>query len=768
MIPLERLSPTPVRGRFLNPWTGEPRISQHWGPTAVQDPSEGLLVQLWTARAEDRAVLLSAPAVAETVFFVHTAEIKALTLAFDQSGNVALGMTDELGASFLRWWDARVPGMATLQLPADAVMPMVTLDDARRLNASGADVVLTYLRGGLLRYRLQREHFGVEHTLPLGEGGSAFATQLPLLHFSMTSGMRLQWQFLNTDNFGMNPAHALYYARTHSEIGREPIENMNDASYRAAADTLHEEGFGICTSYDPSSESLEEFEQRICRLIGGSVSRSLVNGQFYLDLARGDYRIEDLPVLTDDDIISFSAQPATLDSAINSVAVRYFDPCRKEDIITPPVQALGLIDAFGPIHQVIDYREIPSGPLALIVAEREVRATATPKVSFELVVMPDAILGVRPNMPFRLQAPRHGVVDMVCLLGEKEAGTLKSGAMKLRATQDIYGMPQAAFAAVEPGIDTTPDPTPYPVIEQAAFEAPYIELVQRIDRANLEVMPATAGYVLTVAAAPPQGGRSYRVAVSSQGRPHEIEESSETWCPSVVVESASGPQASVISLTAMTGAGSILPGAAALWGREIVRVDAIDVEAATITLGRGCADTLPEAHAAGSRIWIYDAFAGSSVDEYTEEVLSIKLLTETGAARLAVDDAPALYVAIDGRAARPYPPAGVTINDMAWPDSVEGDVRVAWLHRDRIGQAERLVDQAAPSIGPEAGVTYTVRWYLDGELVHTEADIIGNSASYTPEAAGVLDIEVESVRDGLASIQRFEHSVDFTPAPPEA
>lgn len=766
MIPFDRLSPTPVRGRFLNPWTGEPSVSQHWGPVAVQDPSRGLLVQLWTARADDRAVLLSAPSVAESVFFVHAAEIKALTLAFDQSGNVALAITDELGASYLRWWDARVPGMTTLQLPVDAIMAMVTLDDARRLNASGADVVLTYLRGGLLRYRLQREHFGVEHTPPLGEGGAAFATQLPLLHFSMTNGMRLQWQFLNTDNFGMNPAHALYYARTHSEIGREPIENMNDASYRAAADKLYEEGFGICTSYDPSAESLEEFEQRICRLVGGSVSRSLVNGQYYLDLARGDYSVEDLPVLTDDDIISFSAQPATLDSAINSVAVRYFDPCRKEEIITPPVQALGLIDAFGPIHQVLDYREIPSGPLALIVAEREVRATATPKVSFEIVVMPDALRDVRPNMPFRLQAPKHGVVDMVCLLGEKEAGTLKSGAMKVRVTQDIYGMPQAAFAAVEPGVDTSPDLTPHPIILQAAFEAPYIELVQRIDRANLEVMPATAGYVLTVAAVPPQGGRSYRVAVSAAGGPHEIEESSESWCPVVVVEAAADAQAAVVALSEMSGVASVVPGAAAVWDREIVRVDAIDSVAATITLGRGCADTLPEAHSAGSRIWIYDAFAGSSVDEYANEVLSIKLLTETGAARLDVAEAEALYVPIEGRAALPYPPAGVTINGEAWPEAVEGEVRLTWSHRDRIGQAERLVDQAAPSIGPEAGVTYTVRWYLDGDLVHSETDIAGDTASYTPEAAGVIDIEVESVRDGLVSLQSFQHSVHFTPAPP--
>lgn len=771
MIPLDRLSPTPVRGRFVNPWTGERTVSQHWGPVAVQDPSQGLLVQLWTARTDDRTVLLSAPAVAESEFFVHVAEVKALTLAFDQSGNVALTITDETSASYLRWWDARVPGMVTLLLPGDATMPMVTLDEARPINAGGADVVLTYMRGGLLRYRLQREHFGVEHTPPLGEGGPAFATHLPLLHFGMTSGMRLQWQFLNTDNFAMNPAHALYYVRTHPEIGREPRENMNDASYRAAADTLYDEGFGINTSYDPSAESLEEFEQRICRLIGGSVSRSLTDGQYYLDLARGGYRRDDLPVVTDDDIISFSALPSTLDSAINSIAVKYFDPCRKEDVITPAVQALSLIDTFGVIHQTMACPEIPDGGLALIVAEREVRTTATPKVSFDLVCVPDSMRDIRPNKPFRLRAPKNGVPDMVCLLGEKGSGTLKSGAMRVTATQDIYDMPRTTFAEIEPGIDTTPDPTPHPIIFQAAVEAPYIELVQRLDRANLDVLPADAGYLLAVAEQPPEGGRNYSLAVATGGGGDYQVSATGDWCPIAVVDGdpgvdSIGPGVTLIPIAEITRESQIVIGSAALWDDEIVRVDAIDVDAGTMTVGRGCADTVAVEHAAGSRIWAYDEAAGSDLVEYSDgETVAIKLLTNTGTAQLDPAAATAMPLEFLGRAARPYPPAGVTINGLAWPAEIEGAVNLAWVHRDRLAQADQLFDQTVASIGPEPGVTYTVRWYLDGALAHSETDITGSTASYTPAAAGALRIEIESVRDGLASLQCYRHTMGFTPGP---
>src|SRR5690606_24863033 len=134
-----------------------------------------------------------------------------------------------------------------------------------------------------------------------------------------------------------------------SDMGREPTANINTASLTAAADTLFAEGFGICTTHDPAQESVEEFEGRITKLIDGSFSRDPITGQWYLDLARGDYVLDDLPILTDDDILEFREQPSTLDNAINSVSITYFDPERKETITTPPVQARALIQDFGTI-----------------------------------------------------------------------------------------------------------------------------------------------------------------------------------------------------------------------------------------------------------------------------------------------------------------------------------------------------------------------------------------------------------------------------------
>lgn len=451
-----------------------------------------------------------------------------------------------------------------------------------------------------------------------------------------------------------NPAHALYYARTHADLGREPVANMNDASYRAAADRLYAEGFGICWTLDPSSESLEEFEDRICRLIGGSVSRSLTDGRYHLDLARDGYNIDSLPVITDDDILDLKIQSPTLDGAVNSLSVKYFDPDKKEEIVTPPVQALALIDAFGTIHQTVEYPEIPTGALAALIAERDLRAGCTPKFVLELTVIPDAVLNIRPSMHFRLKAPKRRIADMVLILGEKQAGTLRSGAVKATATQDVYGLPATAFVQVEPGVDTTPDPTAHPVVEQAAFEAPYIEVVQRLDRANLDVIPPDAGYLLAVAAQPAAGGKNFDLVVADAGGEYLAEATGE-WSPLAVVAGAAGdpqigPGERIVPVSSIKRADEVVVGSAAVWGGEIVRVDAIDASAGTVTLGRGCADTVAASHPRGSLIWFYDDSAVSDLVERSDgEVADIKLLTNTGTSQADPALTTALSIGLDLR-----------------------------------------------------------------------------------------------------------------------
>jgi hypothetical protein len=180
---------------------------------------------------------------------------------------------------------------------------------------------------------------------------------------------------------------------------------------------------------------------------------------------------------------------------------------------------------------------------------------------------------------------------------------------------------------------------------------------------------------------------------------------------------------------------------------------------------------VPVAHAAGSRIWFADGFQGIDPTEYAVgETVNARLLTVTGKGTLALTSAPTDSLAMNRRQNRPYPPGNLKINGAAYPSVVKGDLAIGWSHRDRLSQTVSLTVQSAGNIGPESGVTYTLRIYGEsGSLRRTYSGLTGTSQTYTlandeadsglgrPNA--LLRIELEANRSGVTSLQK--HSVSF-------
>lgn len=193
MIPGERFSSQTVRGQIYNPWSRRSDVSIHWGPVALQDASQGLGVKLWVARVVDEDILISSPGVPEFIWYTHADKIVEVSLAFDQNGRPCVAFTDEEGEVLLRWFDPVPNEVVNFDLGAlGGITPRVTLDDNRPFNGANSDVILGYVRAGVIRYRQQRDRFTVEVTPPLGAGGSPVSAP-GLRHISMNSSLRLEF-----------------------------------------------------------------------------------------------------------------------------------------------------------------------------------------------------------------------------------------------------------------------------------------------------------------------------------------------------------------------------------------------------------------------------------------------------------------------------------------------------------------------------------------------------------------------------------------------
>lgn len=579
--------------------------------------------------------------------------------------------------------------------------------------------------------------------------------------------LRVYKNAIVSGRLGMNPAHILYYARTNSMICRVPIEQMNDASFRAAADWYYSQGFGLCTQYDPSQETPEQFEQRIEKVAAASVNRSSVDGQYYIDVANGVYDIDTLQVLTDDDVLDFSEQPTLLDGAVNSMSVKYFDPSTKESVMTAPIQALGLIDAFGTISQTNEYPEIPIATLAMRVGERDLRAGVTPLRTFNLKTTRKTN-DWRPNQYKRLQLPKRGIADMVVLVGDKQGGTLKSGAITLVLTQDVYSLPATTFVDAESRVDPRASQTPVPITQQSAFEAPYTHVVATMSRADFAALPAGTAFLMTTAA-DPATSRNYGVAVAPDGVTYAGVANGD-WCPMGAAAAPYGYMDTVIALSNASRLNEVVVGSAARWDNEEVRVDAIDLAGSTVTLGRGCGDSVRAQHAAGSVLWFYDDNAAADTTEYTvAETISVKLLTATATQQLPVASATALPVTFVGRLQLPYPPGLLKIAGQDYPAEVGGVFNVTWAERNRDAQANQLIDASMGSVAPAVNTRYGMRFTaLDGgtnPVLVQRTDIGGNTAAIALAYTGNVLLELWTIDDAGASAQKHSYTFAFTPDP---
>jgi len=567
----------------------------------------------------------------------------------------------------------------------------------------------------------------------------------------------------------MNPAHMLYesiIARVEDGGQGEPVGLINDASFTAAADTLFAEGFGLCTTWD-GDESAEEFQARICNVIGAALSQSRVDGQYYLDLIRDDYVLAALPIISEDDVIDVTVEPTNLSEAINQVQVGWFDQVAKENRLTPPLSSLGGIQAAGGvIAKSFIHREIPSEAIAMRVAARYLAIRSLPLSRYTLSTnrRPYAL---RPGKLFRLQLPSEGIGDVVCLAGEIDYGELANGRMKIVALQDVFGLPSAVFVDPTRSVDDPVISTPFASANRRVFEAPYVELAASLAPVNLAALPADAGYLSTVATRPPGMGLGYAIFTAA-GAEAYVERGEAEWCPSALVVGAATRLATAFTIDGGSGLAQVAVGSWALWDDEIVRVDAINAALGTLTLGRGCADTVPATHAAGTGIYFAGDWVGADTRDYAAgEVVNAKLLTRTASAREDLATATARSVTMAGRAARPYPPGRMRVDGVDYPaaNAAAANMAVTWAHRDRLLQADTLLDTSVTSVGPEPTTRYALRCLnaATGALIIERTDLAGTSAQVILNFTGAVRLHLYSISDAGQSLQRHVHTLDYTP-----
>lgn len=564
----------------------------------------------------------------------------------------------------------------------------------------------------------------------------------------------------------MNPAHIIYECLTNRDWGGAMDRSrLNDASFRAAADVLHAEGFGLCLRW-VRQDSLSTFVSHVLDHIGGNLFVSRQTGEFELTLVRDDYDPESLPLFDEDSgLLSITEDDNSATAgAANEVIIKWRNPIDNSNR-QKRERSLAAIQAAGQqLSVTIEYPGIPTAELAGRVAVRDLRSRSIGLKRFK-VQLDRRGRNIKPGAPFRIRSLSRGIEVMVVRAGRFEDGTLADGKITITAVQDVFGLPATSMTPPQPGGWVPPDTAPAPVAIRRLTEVTWRDLVQTIDAANLNLVDQTTAFIAALAIKPTSLSLGFAVE-SRVGSAAYVRVGPGDFCPTGLLVAAISSTATSIQLSGPDNLDLVEVGSAALIDNEIVRVDAINLETLIVTIARGCVDTVPAAHSAGARVWFFEDYVGEDPTEYSSGVsVQVRLRTVTSSGTLAPELAGTDTLALIGRQALPYPPGNLRLNGASYPTEVTGEVTVSVSHRDRLLQADQLIDTLQGDIGPEAGTEYRFRFY-SGTTLRRTVQQAGTSYTYllgTEISDGgpfnPLRIVVDALRDGLGSYQAHDVTV---------
>jgi hypothetical protein len=533
---------------------------------------------------------------------------------------------------------------------------------------------------------------------------------------------------------GKNPMHILYQCFTDLEWGLGlSTSEIDEASFLAAAQTLYDEGFGLCLPYRRSTP-IGEYIAIINNHVSGEWSPDPRSGKITYRLFRDDYDVETLPLLDESNIIKIESwQTPLLDASTNEVTVVGRNPLTNKDF-SATYQNLANVQAQGRV--IAAKKQFPglwNIDLLTRVAARETLAVSTLRPRIKVQVKRD-LWGVKRGDVLALSWERKGVVRMPIRVLEVDEGTRTDSKIGLVVIQDLSGMAQTSYVKPAVSVWVAPDTIPKPVAAQTVYEASYRDLSGYLRPADLALLASDAGYVVALGARP--AGVSYSFTIEARtGAAAYTEIGSGDFSPNGLLAAAMTRTTTAITLTAGQSLDLVQVGSEARIESESCRVVAINPTTGAVTLARGCVDTLPKPHAVGTRVWFSDGYVGAGETEYLAgESVDVKLLPRTQRGTLDLASAVTATVVMNQRQYRPYPPAKLRINGAAYPATISGPLVISWVHRDRLLQADQLVDSEAGGIGPEVGTTYTLRLYDQTDtLRRTVTGLTGTTYTWSTE-----------------------------------
>lgn len=572
----------------------------------------------------------------------------------------------------------------------------------------------------------------------------------------------------------MNPAHIIRECITArmGYLAADIEDDDTDSGFTYAADTLYAELFGLTLKW-AREEEIGEFINMVLAHIDAYLYTSRRTGKFNLKLVRNDYDIDEIPVVTEDDVVEWSeVSRRGLADAVNSVTVRYTDRLSRGKDASHQVDNIAQMQQMDGqrVSVTRNYPGISTGNLAVRVARRDVKSLGIGMISGRIVCKRTVESWVNPGEPFRLVSARHNLGGEVMRVAEIEFGDGRDNRIVIKFVQDVFGINDDELVDTAASDWENPANPPQAVSPRLVWEMPYRQLIAFAGTA--EANSALSGNpdfgAIEAAGARPTQDTSQAILSVKKNSGSYVDRDVMGFAPAGFLDGEIDEQAATLTLTDASALSLITAGSLAVIDgndrdlMEVIRIDAVD--GLDLDISRGFLDTIPKAHADGAELVVFDDFTQGDGEPYTEtDTVSVKLRPTTPLGTLSLSSAPVNTVDMDSRAVRPLRPADCEIDGIGYGTvdaSALNPIPVSWARRNRLTETTPLAWDAA-DVSPEASQTTTIR-LLDpaGTVIDdtTYTGIAGTTQDIDPADFGSATsgfIEFVSVRSGYESWQNY-------------
>ena len=581
------------------------------------------------------------------------------------------------------------------------------------------------------------------------------------------------WYAAKADISGSaNPVHVVYETLTNSDWGMGyPTTAIDLTSFATAADQCYSENLGVSMIMS-NQDSTEKFIYDCLGHMNGMLYARPDNGQFAIKLLRDDYTVSSLTTFNESNVVSLeSFERPSYAEMVNEVIVVYRPQGTTEDD-SVTVQDLASIQSQGGIvSQTVQYPGIDNATNAARVAMRDLRQKSTPLSRIRIHVNRSA-WNLTLGSVFKFSWAEHGLVDVVYRALAINHGTLQEGMIAIDAVEDVFGLPTTTYMGNQTSGWTDPIITPTSFSTVKIVEANYFDIATRVSEADLANVPSSAAYLVGFAGQPTSycSGAELWSGAGANANDYTYA-STGSVCPIGTLSAAITELQTSIVLSTMSSNFEFttqLIGKYAYIDEEIVRIDTINLATQTVTVGRGCLDTVPSKHVLGSLFICAEYSRITDPFEYAYPgSRKTKMLRRTPIGLTTLSSVTEIEKVFTGRYGRPYAPGNFKIAGQSYPTSItqSTQLQITWSHRDKTQQLVRpIIDTTAGNIGPEAGVTYTARLIRvsDSVVLSSGTGLTGTSFTFTYTGTATVIVELWAVKAGLDSHQKHSHQFNLT------